>query len=119
MIIFIKKKNYIKKDNNYINPFPIYSTGTDPNLIYNIYRFLKNGLINNKRTWPDYIQDIKDKKRDIKKLEFYTKIGNVGEGQGMTKLKSKSKTKIKNFEVENNDLYNNRIINDLYQRKKL
>ena len=58
-----KNKNYNLNENNknLINPFPKYTSGSDPDLYMNIFNFLKNGLINNKRCWPEYIDNIKDK----------------------------------------------------------
>ena len=52
------------------NPFPKYILGEDENLYLNIYNYLKNGLIKNKRVWPNYIEEIKDKKKTKKKLIF-------------------------------------------------
>ena len=58
------------------NPFPIYTAGKDENLYQNIFIFLKNGINNGKRCWPDYIERIKDSKiKSNKKLSFYRKIG--------------------------------------------
>ena len=45
---------------NSINPFPKYTTGKDPDLYFNIYNFLKYGIINNERIWPAYIKNEKD-----------------------------------------------------------
>ena len=69
-----EQKEEILKDPN--NPFPKYILGEDENLYLNIYNYLKNGLIKNKRTWPKYIEEIKDKrKKDEKKVEYCRKKG--------------------------------------------
>ena len=61
-----------------INPFPKYILGNDENLYLNMFNFLNNGVNQGKRTWPDYIEFIRDKKiQNIKKLEFYRKLGMV------------------------------------------
>ena len=41
--------------------------GEDKNLYNNIFLFLKNGIKNNKRTWPYYITEITDKNIKLKK----------------------------------------------------
>ena len=76
----VKEKESIKSAVKYEydpnNPFPKYILGEDENLYLNIYNYLKNGLIKNKRTWPKYIEEIKDKrKKDEKKVDFCRKIG--------------------------------------------
>jgi len=61
----------------------------------NIYNYLKNWLIKNKRSWPKYIDEIKDKKKRSKKtLDFCRKIG-------LLKKKEKNK-KIKKLHVLKN-----------------
>ena len=60
----------------YCNPFLKYNAGNDQDLYLNIFNFLNSGKVNGKRVWPNYIENIKDKKkRDRKKLDFYRKIG--------------------------------------------
>ena len=76
-----------KKKSIVLNPdiiyFPKYTNGNDPNLYDNIYKFLLNGIKDNKRTWPEYITKIKDKnKKQHKKLDFYKNIGLVVSGFG-------------------------------------
>jgi hypothetical protein len=56
-----------------INPYPKYTSGDDPNLYYNIYNFLKNGLVKNERCWPTYIKDINKTKKGYKNLIFIEK----------------------------------------------
>ena len=61
------------------NEYPDYTLGDYINFYYNVYVFLKNGLKNNQRTWPDYITNTEDKTvKANKKLEFYRKIGKIG-----------------------------------------
>ena len=63
------------KYDNINNPFPIYTKGCDENLYNHIFRYLNEGIKDGKRYWPNYINDIKEKKiRDNKKLEFCRKI---------------------------------------------
>ena len=47
--------------NDVINEYPDYTIGNDKNFYYNVYIFLKNGIKNGERTWPDYIKNTKDK----------------------------------------------------------
>ena len=103
-----------------INQFPNYTLGEDKNFYFNVYLFLKNGIKNKKLTWPDYIENEKDKNiRNIKKIEFYKKIGRIGLGYGKNKLMNKDNTNIKKFEIINDNLYNNRIINDPVTNNKI
>lgn len=107
-----------ENNKNLINPFPKYTSGSDPDLYMNIFNFLKNGLINNKRCWPEYIDNIKDKLiKNNKKIEFYKKIGPIGKGYGKTKLKDSNS--ISKFEVSKDELYNNRIVNDPILKEKI
>ena len=74
----INEKNQFN-DNDEINPYPRY-LGKDKNLYFNIFKFLNDGIVNGKRTWPDYIEFIQDRKfRNKKKSEFYRKIGVTNE----------------------------------------
>ena len=79
--------------------------GEDENLYLNIYNYLKNGLINNKRVWPNYIEEIKDKKKkDQKKIDFCRKIGVYKRKEN--KKESLNSQKVKDrYIVENNELY--------------
>ena len=75
---------------------------------------------NRKRIWPDYIENIKDiKKKKILKINFYRKIGKIGNGYGKTEPKEDKFKELKKFEVEGNELYNNRIINDPINNNKV
>ena len=122
---FNEKKHYYIES----NPFPKYTIGSDENLYLNIFNFIKNGIQNGKRTWPDYIEHIKDKKvQNGKKLDFYRKIGiikdsklkNIKEGMsdenntlGLTETKDK-------YIVENDRLYITRYeFNNSVERKLL
>jgi len=68
----------IKQFCSNFNPFPKYTIGKDQNLYLNIYNFLRDGVKNGKRTWPDYIENIKDKKtKRSQKLNFYRKVGLI------------------------------------------
>ena len=60
-------KSVVKYKYDPNNPYPKYILGEDENFYLNIYNFLKNGLIKNKRSWPNYIEEIKDKRKKIKK----------------------------------------------------
>ena len=53
------KKSAVKYKYDPNNPYPKYILGEEENLYLNIYNFLKNWLIKNKRTWPNYIEEIK------------------------------------------------------------
>ena len=56
-------------------PYTKYILGNDENLYINIYNYLEKGLIKNKRVWPKYIEDIKDKRlKDQKKTDFCRKM---------------------------------------------
>ena len=67
--------NLIENDENI---FPKHTTDKDEKLYWHIFKFLRNGIQNRKRTWPDYIEMIGDKKvRDNKKTEFYRKMGLI------------------------------------------
>jgi len=58
--------------------FPKNTLDKDERLYLHIFKFLRNGIQNGKRTWPDYIEMIGDKKiRDNKKTEFYRKMGLI------------------------------------------
>ena len=107
----IEETEYKEKNNSKVkykyennNPYPKYVYGEDENLYLNIYNYLNNGLIKNKRVWPKYIEDIKDKrKKDEKKIDFCRKIGiykrkkkNKDNKQGNSKYK---------YLVEKNNLY--------------
>ena len=122
---FNEKRHYYIES----NPFPKYTIGSDENLYLNIFNFLHNGIQNGKRTWPDYIEHIKDKKvQNGKKLDFYRKIGiikdsklkNIKEGMsdenntlGLTETKDR-------YIVENNRLYITRYeFNNNVERKLL
>ena len=122
---FNEKRHYYIES----NPFPKYTIGSDENLYLNIFNFINNGIQNGKRTWPDYIEHIKDKKvQNGKKLDFYRKIGkikdsklkNIKEGMsdenntlGLTETKDE-------YIVENNRLYITRYeFNNSVERKLL
>ena len=82
-----KNNNISNRDK--LNMFLEYTMGEDKNFYYNVYIFLKNCIIKNKRTWPEYIENIKDKnEQSIKEIEFYKKIGKIGEGSGKNKIKN-------------------------------
>ncbi len=68
-----KKDDVIINKNYYCNsnPFPKYTNGEDENLYLNISNFLKNGLFNGERTWPEYIKNIKNPKRKIAKNYYF------------------------------------------------
>ena len=88
------KKSAVKYKYDPNNPYPKYILGEDENLYLNIYNYLKNGLIKNKRSWPNYIEEIKDKrKKDKKKVDFCRKIGvyKRKEIQGKATKNEKSK----------------------------
>ena len=75
----INSEKPIVNDAEEVNPYPKY-LGKDKDLYLNIFKFLNNGVVNGKRTWPKYIDYIHDKKfRDKKKSEFYKKIGLTNE----------------------------------------
>ena len=92
-----------------IDIFPIYTSGKDKNLYDNIFNFLNNGIQNGKRTWPDYINNIKDKKeRDSKKTAFCRKIGFYkGKWKNQYKNYKNNKTLhcLDKYYVESNKLY--------------
>ena len=80
--------------------FPTYTIANVKNFYYNVYIFLKNGIKNNKRTWPDNIENIKDiNEKNYKKLEFYRKIGKLGKGYGKEKLPNEYENK-KNLNIK-------------------
>ena len=100
------------------NPFPKYTTGRDENLYLNIFKFLYNGIKNGKRTWPDYIEIIQDKKlRDHKKLDFYKKVGIVKATKASLLWLQKIKEKRKIYTDENgeNQLEENTTKSELIQ----
>ena len=93
-----KKVKYIYKSSN---PFPKYINGEDENLYLHIYNFLKSGLKNGKRHWPDYIENIKDKKqKSHKKLKFYRKIGFFNKEKNVVNLDNKNKKNNDNNKIE-------------------
>ena len=124
----INDKSQIFKDNDDLNPYPKY-TGLDKNLYLNIFNFLNNGIVNGKRTWPDYIEYIQDRKfRSKKKSEFYQKVGITNECNVEHDLEFKKKIcKYENFDliasqdkyvVENSRLYLTRYeYNNLVEKK--
>ena len=100
----------VKKIDN--NPFPIYTSGNDENLYYNIYNFLNSGIKNGKRLWPDYIEKIKDKQiKSNKKLAFYRKIGFF------KKSKQISDANIVPDKTENNKKFNDEKIEEISNEK--
>ena len=126
--IIIDEKIQFKNDEDE-NPFPEY-LGLDKNLYLNIFKFLNNGIVNGKRTWPDYIEYIQDRKfRDKKKAEFYQKIGVKNECNIHNLEFKKKYFKFENFEliasqdkyiVENNRLYLTRYeYNNIIEKKLL
>ena len=85
----------IEEFNDNTNPYPKYTSGKDENLYLNIFNFLKDGIHNDKRNWPKYIETIKNKKeRENRKLDFYRKIGFFKQGKKKIK-RSKYYKKIK------------------------
>ena len=104
-----KKKESVKSVVKYKyesnNPYPKYILGEDENLYLNIYNFLKNGLIKNKRSWPNYIEEIKDKrKKDQKKVDFCRKIG-IYKRKDIRCKTSKHENSKEEYRVENDELY--------------
>ena len=106
--------------NDVINVYPDYTLGDDKNFYNNLFLFLKKGIKNGERTWPDYIKNTEDKSElSLKKIQFYSKIGKLGGGKGKRKLENEDERNYKKFEYNNNQLYNNRIINDSITNKKI
>ena len=89
------------------NPFPIYSRGNDENLYYNIFNFINNGIVNGKRTWPDYIEYTKDYKlKASRKIYFYRKIGlSKDEKINNNKDNNNDEITVNTESVESNDKY--------------
>lgn len=69
--------------------FPPYTMCDNKNLYYHIFAFLKNGIKNNIKTLPFYINELTDKKlKSIKRSEFYKKNGKIDKGKGNNSLES-------------------------------
>ena len=91
-----------------VTPFPKYTTDRDEDLYFNIFKFLFNGIKNGKRTWPDYIEIIKDRKiRDQVKLDFYKKMGLVNVSKSSLLWLAKNRKKYRDIYKENNIDINN------------
>ena len=99
------KKSAVKYKYDPNNPYPKYILGEDENLYLNIYNYLKNGLIKNKRTWPNYIEEIADKKKkEQKKVDFCRKIGVYKRKGKQNKANNSEKSK-EQYIVENEELF--------------
>ena len=100
-----------------VNPFPTYSHGNDENLYWNIYKFLDSGVKDGKRQWPEYIENIKDKKlKDYKKADFRRKCGVIktarrkkATGENGEVIRQEIYSTKDKYIVENDKLYLSRI----------
>ena len=110
--------NIKKKNGAIVNPYPKYTNYKDEDLYINIFIFLNNGLKNGKRTWPDYIENIKDKQlRDHNKLEINRKVGilKVSNTRLLMFEKMREKLKDNNDKENQNEKFNER---DLYNNQE-
>jgi len=100
-----KKKKKIRPFGYGINPFPKYAYGKDKDLYLNIFNFLFDGVINGRRTWPEYIENMKDQniKHNMKSY-FYRKVG-LSKSHKNPFNKNESDAIKEVYSIENNRLY--------------
>ena len=100
-----KKKKKIRPFGYGINPFPKYAYGKDKDLYLNIFNFLFDGVINGRRTWPEYIENMKDQniKHNIESY-FYRKVG-LSKSHKNPFNKNESDAIKEVYSIENNRLH--------------
>lgn len=100
-----KKKKKIRPFGYGINPFPKYAYGKDKDLYLNIFNFLFDGVINGRRTWPEYIENMKDQniKHNMKSY-FYRKVG-LSKSHKNPFNKNESDAIKEVYSIENNRLH--------------
>ena len=105
---------------NGINPYPPYTFGKDRDLYLNIFNFLFDGVINGRRTWPDYIENNKNiSMKNNMKSYFYRKVGlSKSHKNPFSKKETDAIKEI--YSIENNRLYVIRYeYNNNYEKKLL